>query len=281
MPEPVHSAESLIARLKEIAVRTGRRNIPEHEFRKATGISTYHVARALGSYSALREAAGLKPPPNRKWNRDALLRSLRDACLKAGFIPPVSHIERFGTPCKASYYARWGDWRGTRRALREWVEVNDPGFPFLAELPEERSGPKRPPKASGATLGAPLRYGPLMYEPVNEQGVVVLFGTLALALGFAIERVSSGFPDCEATQRVSGGWRRVRIEFEYQSRNFERHGHDPEGCDLIVCWQHNWPECPVEVLELRKAVLATGGRNALANASRDQTVATKHSLARA
>jgi len=22
------------------------------------------------------------------------------------------------------------------------------------------------------------------------------------------------------------------------------------GCDLIVCWVHNWPECPVEVIEL-------------------------------
>jgi hypothetical protein len=20
---------------------------------------------------------------------------------------------------------------------------------------------------------------------------------------------------------------------------------------VIVCWEHNWPECPVEVLELR------------------------------
>jgi hypothetical protein len=28
--------------------------------------------------------------------------------------------------------------------------------------------------------------------------------------------------------------------------------HDPSKCDLIVCWRHNWPECPLEVLELRK-----------------------------
>jgi len=24
--------------------------------------------------------------------------------------------------------------------------------------------------------------------------------------------------------------------------------------DMIVCWKHNWPECPLEVLELSKLV---------------------------
>jgi hypothetical protein len=22
-------------------------------------------------------------------------------------------------------------------------------------------------------------------------------------------------------------------------------------CDMIVCWEHNWPECPLEVIELK------------------------------
>ena len=42
------------------------------------------------------------------------------------------------------------------------------------------------------------------------------------------------------------------IEFEYESRNFLRHLHDPSQCDIIVCWKHNWPECPLEVIELSK-----------------------------
>lgn len=255
MPETslVHTAESLVARLRELAATTGRDSIPEHEFRKATGISAYHVMRALGSYGALRQAAGLKPQRNRKLDTDTILRALRDACLKAGTIPPCSHIERFGAYTKAAYYARWGDWRGTRAALRRWLVANDPGFPYLSLLPEERMGPKRPVKAPGAQFGAPLNFGPLLHEPTNEQGVVVLFGSMAMALGFSIERIGMGFPDCEAKQRVSGGWRRVRIEFEYRSRNFERHGHDAGGCDLIVCWEHDWADAPVEVIELRAA----------------------------
>jgi hypothetical protein len=34
--------------------------------------------------------------------------------------------------------------------------------------------------------------------------------------------------------------------------NFRDHGHPLTGCDVIVCWLHNWPDCPahIEVLEL-------------------------------
>ena len=55
-----------------------------------------------------------------------------------------------------------------------------------------------------------------------------------------------------------GRLQKIRIEFEYESRNFLRHLHNANGCDLIVCWKHNWPECPLEVLELREAVKRVG-----------------------
>lgn len=77
---------------------------------------------------------------------------------------------------------------------------------------------------------------------------------IAHDLGFVVERVQTGYPDCEAKRRVSGrrgGFERVRIEFEFRSRNFN---HQPDGCDLVVCWEHDWPECPVEVLELESAI---------------------------
>jgi hypothetical protein len=35
-----------------------------------------------------------------------------------------------------------------------------------------------------------------------------------------------------------GHWQRVRIEFEYESRNYRIHGHRGDGCDLIVCWRY-------------------------------------------
>jgi hypothetical protein len=110
------------------------------------------------------------------------------------------------------------------------------------------------PRSNGRVVcGAPLAVGGLRHSPVNEQGVILLFGILAERLGFIVEGIRAGFPDCEAKRRVGpDAWQGVNIEFEYESRNFRMHGHSAKGCDVIVCWIHNWPECPpnLEVIEL-------------------------------
>jgi hypothetical protein len=49
-------------------------------------------------------------------------------------------------------------------------------------------------------------------------------------------------------------WIPKKIEFENESRNFLTHMHSLDGADLIVCWTHNWPECPLEVLELKSVI---------------------------
>jgi len=116
--------------------------------------------------------------------------------------------------------------------------------------------PRRPLK-DRPLLGAPMSLPAMAYEPVNEMGVMVLFSMLAQQLGFVIEAVQSGFPDCEAKIEVEPGrWQHFRIEFEYESLQFKKHGHDPAKCDLIVCWRHNWKNCPpnIQVLELSKLV---------------------------
>jgi hypothetical protein len=101
--------------------------------------------------------------------------------------------------------------------------------------------------------GRPLTPPGLAHEPVNEMGVVYLFGMLSERLGFVVTRIQSEFPDCEAFREAAPGrWQRVWIEFEFESRNFLLHKHDPKKCDVIVCWKHNWAECPanIEVIEL-------------------------------
>jgi len=116
--------------------------------------------------------------------------------------------------------------------------------------------PRRPLK-DRPLLGAPTGLATFPYEPVNEMGVMVLFSMLAQQLGFVIESVQSWFPDCQAKIEVEPGrWQHFRIEFEYESLQFKKHGHDPSQCDLIVCWRHNWKNCPphLQVLELSKIV---------------------------
>jgi hypothetical protein len=105
--------------------------------------------------------------------------------------------------------------------------------------------------------GRPLPLPELVHEPVNELGVVFVFGMLARKLGFVVLHLQPAFPDCEALREtIRGHWQRVRIEFEFESRNFLRHRHKKNGCDMIICWSDNWPECPanIEVLELNKVL---------------------------
>ncbi len=81
---------------------------------------------------------------------------------------------------------------------------------------------------------SPLSKVPMLYEPVNELGVVLLFGMYHRELGFPyIIKVQQSFPDMIALDE-EGDY--CRIEFEYKSSSFIQHGHDPDGCDYIVCW---------------------------------------------
>jgi hypothetical protein len=132
------------------------------------------------------------------------------------------------------------------------AEMAPSAFPMItAACFQRRPLPDRP------MLGPPTRPCGLAYEPVNEMGVMALFCMLSRQLGFVIESVQSAFPDCEAKIEVEPGrWQHFRIEFEYESRNFRDHQHDPGKCDLIVCWRHNWKDCPanLQVLELSKVM---------------------------
>jgi hypothetical protein len=121
----------------------------------------------------------------------------------------------------------------------------------LRALVPRRVYPDRP------LLGAPLDLPGFLFEPTNEMGVVLLFGMLFWRLGFIIESAQIGYPDCRAKLEVEPGrWQDVGIEFELYSRHFLAHRHDPRRADFIVCWIHDWKNCPpnLQVIELREVV---------------------------
>jgi hypothetical protein len=100
----------------------------------------------------------------------------------------------------------------------------------------------------------------LEHAPVNEQGVVFLFGMVSQELGFRVQSINQRYPDCIAIEKIPdrpGKWRRVRIELEYMSKGFYDHSHSPEEADIIVCWEDNLsvkPKgCP-RVVELKSEI---------------------------
>ena len=109
-------------------------------------------------------------------------------------------------------------------------------------------------RGNGSYRPATLENAPMQYAPQNELGVVFLFAQLLKRFRLKIEKIRPHYPDCIAYQKAGGGERRVRIEFEYKSRNFYAHAHKAQRCDWLVCWEHNWPGIPdgIRVVELRK-----------------------------
>ncbi len=104
-------------------------------------------------------------------------------------------------------------------------------------------------------FGELINFRGLIHAPINEQGVVYLFGMLSYELGFIIESIRTGYPDCEGKRRIrEDKWKKVTIEFEYASSNFKDHGHDSSKCDVIVCWKNDWENCPIEVIELKSII---------------------------
>jgi len=103
--------------------------------------------------------------------------------------------------------------------------------------------------------------------PRNENGVMFAFGRLYECLKPELAKLigegsfdklefKTEYPDAEAVK----GDKRLRIEFEYTSSEFKRHFHDEKKCDLIVCWMHDWRECPIKVLELSELTIYERGK---------------------
>jgi hypothetical protein len=104
-------------------------------------------------------------------------------------------------------------------------------------------------KKSWQTQGGGFLVWEVNMVPENEMGVVVLFAQKAEVAGFELLSIGSSFPDA----LVQKDGKRYRVEFEYASSNFVVHKHDPRGCDLIVCWRHDFDDSILPVLALSNA----------------------------
>ena len=235
------------------------------ELMKHTGIDRTEIRKHFGSYRQALEECNLEVPERgRKVEIDRLFQDWAEVVRALKKLPTGFEYEQRGKYSVRPMKRCFGSWDVVPEGMKlyaeehglagEWRDVLE----VIEQGGRQRGGPAMSTWLAEQRPGQPT-YGALIgacghvYGPTNESGVVCLFGALAERLGFLVLRIQTEFPDCEA-MRVVGGDRLqpVRIEFEYESRNFLRHMHDPNGCDLIVCWEHNWAECPLEVVELKK-----------------------------
>lgn len=134
---------------------------------------------------------------------------------------------------------------------RATIEGIDPGVAETEEAPEKAFNRLEQIQDHGDILGV----RGIVYEPVNEQGVVLLFAAICYDLGFRIEGIRTKFPDALLVRKNNKGtFSKCLAEFEFKASNYQLHKHPLEGCDLIICWENDWQDCPIEILELKKMV---------------------------
>ncbi len=131
-----------------------------------------------------------------------------------------------------------------------------PPVPLPPEIPQPDKTEEQAPRDRIGVVGARIDLPVLNYAPLNEMGVILLFGYYMQDLGFShVEEIRPTFPDAVAMQRLDAKrFKRVRIEFEYRASSFKIHGHSAAGCDMIVCWENDWPDCPLDVIELKSVL---------------------------
>lgn len=267
------SKEEVIATIRKATEELGY--VPSLEkLLSMTKMGKHWIRKHFGCYRKAMEECGLaREGSGYKLDLGSLFVDWAGVVRKLGKTPSITEYELHAKYSSQPLIRHFGGWvpvpLGMRQYAHEkcleegWKDVLEVVAAHLEERTEKASRAARSSAAASrqklreneTVYGAPMAMTPMVFEPTNEAGVAVLFGAAARDLGFSILHVQIGFPDCEAMREVERGrCRRERIEFEFQSRNFLAHLHPVDGCDLIVCWENNWPDAPLEVLELKSAV---------------------------
>jgi hypothetical protein len=272
------SKEAAMQMIQEAAEKVGHAP-SSSELEELTPIRRWHIRRLFGSYAwALHECKLGPKSTGQKIPLDLLFTEWATTVRKLGKLPSIAEFNETSKYTTGPFQRRFLNWRRVPGGLQDFARKSgmDGEWQDVMELirQSEDSGQAattgerlvvgmKPAviKIDRPVYGPAMNPGALAHEPINEMGVVFLFGTVAERLGFLVTLLQAEFPDCEALREIGPRrWQRVNIEFEYESRNFLRHGHDVNGCDMIVCWIHNWTECPLEVVELREIVGRLGDR---------------------
>lgn len=132
-------------------------------------------------------------------------------------------------------------------------EIDGVLFSSISGLPLKGTIKFPPKPKEEVVIGEPLNFEGLTNAPMEENGVVFLFGKLHERIGIRIKAIRKGFPDATGEVWIKGRLYPRTFEFEFRSSDFKRHGHDPQKCDILVCWEHDWDDCPrsLFVIELK------------------------------
>ncbi len=271
-PNPRIDEATCISELRRVAKLLGSNVLTKRKFDLHASFSSYTVLKRFGGWVQALSLAGLQKHEN---CRDeipllSLAKCFLDTAVELRRIPTVRQVVRRAPYGLNSFTRKWGSYGNFKieaiALLLEAGAISDDEIRCMLETEFARLDvpSKDCDNNSEANFhtGRTLGFRAFAYAPTYEQEVVGIFGNVAEELGFEIVSQRVAFPDCLARRRLPGPRERFidcRIEFELRSKDFQTHKHPANGCDLIVCWEHNWEDSPVEVLELQTAIRSLPG----------------------
>lgn len=127
------------------------------------------------------------------------------------------------------------------------------GYDRNNEAKPERSSPRT---RRGTIEAEIINFKGMVYAPLNETGVVLLFSKIMDDLGVIYVSSPPGGFDMVGRVETERGLEFKHFVFGYKSSNFRAHSHTAFLIDYLVCWEHDWKGCPrdLEVWELRTMI---------------------------
>ena len=232
----------LIKEIRRISKQIGAKHVPRHEFRRRSGLSERRIQLLFGSYNTLAEAAGLETrsfpeADTPQYTDDDLLNEVVRVLRLPGSKMTRIFFEQHASVSYSVCERRFGGWIGTlREASRRLHAENDRELltrvreytdtkvysprtgvsPESAERSEQVDGeseePNLPPpqihqpvssEETSNLFGDFINFRGLQHAPVNEQGVVFLFGMVCRELGYVVESVRAASPIAKPSEKLA------------------------------------------------------------------------------
>lgn len=214
--------ERIIAELRRVADVLKSRSLTITQFNRHGNVSSSAVKNTFGSWNAAVAAAGLTALPQGpqkagpKICDDELLEEIIRVTRDLGKSPSHHEFAAFGRYSTAPYRRRWGSFADARKVA--YAKYGRPdssvGAKYASnEVPARAAPPQELAvqhnenslalrRRKRVQFGEPIDFRGLRFAPINEQGVVYLFGMISAELGFLIESIRTSYPDCEGKRCI-------------------------------------------------------------------------------
>jgi hypothetical protein len=262
--------EYAIQALKNVANKLGVNTLSKSQFdNQNPDIKSYTIASLCGGWDKALKEAGLNRHENFRdeIGLEMLAKEFLRVTVEINKIPTVNQLTRRSKFCKNTFTRKFGSYSNFKLDVAKYImktfQISDVIKNILDEIIlSEKTNNNNEIDAPAHHRGQSLGFRAFVFAPTYEAHVASIFISVADELGFEIISQREAFPDCEArriTNKQRGRYKPCLIEFEFNSSDYKKHKHPIKGCDLIVCWHHDWDDCPIEILELSKEIRKLDG----------------------